>query len=182
MAARTTATQCAMESTAAKPMEPVAKKTPETADVFEQIDRIYRSIARRAYEIFSNDGNGLGRDLENWFKAESDLLHPVHVEMTEEDRAVNVNAEVPGFEAKDLEIKLEPNRVTISGKRETKGEHNTGRAVYHEHCANQMLRVIDLPAVVDASKAEANLKNGIVEVRMPKGKATNTTRIRVKAI
>lgn len=181
MSARTTATQSAMESTAAKPMEPVAKKTAETADVFEQIDRIYRSIARRAFEIFLSNGNGFGRDVENWFKAESQLLHPVHVEMTEEERAVNVNAEVPGFEAKDLEIKLEPNRVTISGKRETKEEHKMGRTIYHEHCANEILRVVDLPAVVDASKAEANLKNGILKVRMPKGRAAKMTRVQVKA-
>lgn len=181
MAARTTATQSAMESTAVKATQPAANKVAETAEVFGQIDRIYDSIARRAFEIFLSNGNGFGRDVENWFRAESELLHPLHVEMTEQDGAVNVCAEVPGFEANNLEIKLEPNRVTISGKRETKEEHKTGRTIYHEHCANEILRVVDLPAVVDALKAEANLKNGILEVRMPKGKAVKTTRVQVKA-
>lgn len=181
MAARTTATESAMESTAVKATQPAAKQVAETDEVFEQIDRINGSIARRAFEIFLNNGNGFGRDVENWFKAESELLHPVHVEMTEQVGAVNVGVEVPGFEANNLEIKLEPNRVTISGKRETKEEHKTGRTIYHEHCANEILRVLDLPAVVDASKAEANLKNGILEVRMPKGKAAKMTRVQVKA-
>ena len=181
MATRTAAAQSAMESTAAKASETSARKIVGTEDVFEQIDRIYNSIARRAFEIFSSTGNGFGHDLENWFKAESELLHPVHVEMTDDVGAVNVRAEVPGFEAKDLEIKLEFNRVTISGKRETHEEHKTGRTIFHEHCANQILRVVDLPAVVDASKAEANLNNGVLEIRMPKGKAAKTTRVQVKA-
>lgn len=174
MASRATATQTAIESTRAKITEP----TRQTQDVFEQIDRIYDSISRRAFEIFSSNGNGFGHDLENWFKAESELLHPVHVEVTERDGVVNVSAEVPGFEAKNLEIKLEPNRVTISGKKETNEERKTGKTIYHEHCANKVLRVVDLPAVVDASKAE--LKNGILEMRMPKGKASKTIRIQVK--
>lgn len=176
MASRATATQTAIESTRAKITEP----TRQTQDVFEQIDRIYDSISRRAFEIFSSNGNGFGHDLENWFKAESELLHPVHVEVTERDGVVNVSAEVPGFEAKNLEIKLEPNRVTISGKKETNEERKTGKTIYHEHCANKVLRVVDLPAVVDASKAEAELKNGILEMRMPKGKASKTIRIQVK--
>ncbi len=181
MAARTTATQSAMESTAVKAIQPAAKKVTETDEGFGQIDRIYNSIARRAFEIFLSNGNGFGRDVENWFKPESELLHPVHVDMTEQVGALNVGVEVPGFEANNLEIKLEPNRVTISGKRETKEEHKTSRTIHHEHCANEILRVVDLPAVVDAPKAEANLKNGILEVRMPKGKATKTARVQVKA-
>jgi HSP20 family protein len=180
MATRSAATQSAVERTAAKVTQPLTKGVIETVDAFEQIDRTYDAIARRAFEIFSNNSNGFGHDLDNWFKAESELLHPVHVEVTDDVGAVNVNAEVAGFEAKDLEIKLEPNRVTISGKRETKEERKTSRTIYHEHCANEILRVLDLPAVVDASKAEANLKNGILEIHMPKGKAVKTTRVQAR--
>jgi HSP20 family protein len=177
MASRTTATQTAMAGTPAKAMEP----TGRAEDVFEQFDRIYDDLARRAFEIFLSNGNGFGHDLENWFQAESELLHPVHVQMTEDGGAVNVSAEVPGFEAQDLEIKLEPSRVTISGKRETKEERKKGKTIYHEHCANEILRIIDLPAEVDALKAEAKLKNGILEVHVPKGKGAKTTRVQVKA-
>jgi HSP20 family protein len=181
MASRTTAAQTAMEGTAQKAMEAVATRAAGAEDVFEQIDRAYDSIARRAFEIFASKGNGFGHDLENWFQAESELLHPAHVQMREHDGAVTVSAEVPGFEATDLEIKLEPSRVTISGKRETKEERKKGKTIYQEQCANEILRIVDLPSEVDASKAEAKLKNGILEVRMPKGKATKTIRVRVKA-
>jgi HSP20 family protein len=181
MASPSTATQSAPESKAGRTTEGLAKKPSQIEDVFEQFDRIYEKLARRAFEIFSTSGKGFGHDLENWFQAESELLHPVHVEMAEEDGAVNVSAEVPGFEAKDLEIKLEPSRVTISGKRETKEDRKAGKTIYHEHCANEILRVIDLPTTVDAAKAEAKLKNGILEIHAPKGAAKKISRVRIKA-
>ena len=181
MASRTTATQPAMESTATKALAPTATKALATEDVFAQFDRIYDSIARRAFEIFAGDGYGFGHDLEHWRKAESELLHPVHMNVTESDEAVSVTAEVPGFEANDLEIKLEPTRLTVSGKRETKAEQKKGKTTYQEHCANEILRIVELPAEVDASKAQAKLKNGVLEMQLPKGKPAKTTRIEVKA-
>jgi len=180
MASPSRATQVATETKAGKPTDTLAKKSSAAEDVFEHFDRIYDKLARRAFEIFSSNGKEFGHDLENWFQAESELLHPVHIEVTEEDGAVDVSAEVPRFNTKDLEIKLEPSRLTISGKRETKAERTNRKTIYQEHCANEILRVIDLPAVVQTSKAEAKLKNGMLEIHIPKGAGGKTTRVPIK--
>ena len=162
-------------------MAPVPKKTIERQDVFERFTQIYNSIARRAFELFESNGSIFGHELDDWFKAESELLHPVHVRMVESDDAFTVEAEAPGFEATDLQINLEPRRLTISGKKETKQEQKKGKAVYQEQCSNEILRVIDLPAEVDASKATATLKNGILELQMPKSAIPKATRVEVKS-
>jgi len=105
MASRTTATQPAMESTATKALAPTATKALATEDVFAQFDRIYDSIARRAFEIFAGDGYGLGHDLEHWRKAESELLHPVHMNVMESDeaqrngRSAGIRSQRPGDQA-----------------------------------------------------------------------------------
>lgn len=181
MAPGTTATQAVKESSATEALERTTNKALATEDIFTQFDRIYDSIARRAFEIFAGNGHGFGHELEHWQQAEKELLHPVHMKVTESDGVVNVTAEVPGFEAKDLEIKLEPNRLTVSGKRETKEEQKKGTTTYEEHCSNQILRIVELPAEVDASKAQAKLKNGMLEMQLPKGKPAKTTRVEVKA-
>jgi HSP20 family protein len=170
MTANVTATQ----------MAPVPAKAIERQDVFERFNQVYNSIACRAFELFDNNGRSFGHELDDWFKAESELLHPVHVRMAESDDAFTVEAEVPGFEAKDLQINLEPRRLTISGKKETKEEQKKGKAVYQEQCSNEILRVIDLPAEVVASKAAATLKNGMLELQMPKSPKTKGTHIEVK--
>ena len=171
MTANATATQMAL----------VPTKAIERQDVFERFNQIYNSIARRAFEIFEGNGRSFGHELDDWFKAESELLHPVHVRMAESDGALTVEAEVPGFETKDLQINLEPRRLTISGKKETKEEQKKGKAVYQEQCSNEILRVIDLPVEVDASKAAATLKNGVLELQMPKSAVAKPTRVEVKA-
>ena len=170
MTANATATQ----------MAPVPTKAIGQQDVFEQLNQIYSSIARRAFEIFEN-GRSFGHELDDWFKAESELLHPVHVRIAESDDSLTVEAEVPGFEAKDLQGTLEPRRLSISGKKETKEEQKKGKTVYQEQCSNEILRVIDLPAEADASKAAATLKNGILELQMPKSAVAKTTHIEVKS-
>ena len=166
---------------AATQMARIPAKSMERQDVFERFDQLYNSIARRAYEIFEGNGRTFGRELDDWFKAESELLHPVHVRLADSDSALTVEAEVPGFEAKDLQINLEPRRLTISGKKETKEEQKKGKAVYQEQCSNEILRVIDLPSEVDTSKAAATLKNGILELQMPKSAIAKTTRVEVKS-
>ena len=52
--------------------------------------------------------------------------------------------------------------------------------MYQEQCSNEILRVIDLPAEVVASKAAATLKNGMLELQMPKTPETKASRIEVK--
>jgi HSP20 family protein len=154
----------------------------EPESLLERLDRIHQAIARRAFEIFEGDGSVSGRELENWFKAESELLHPVHVQVSETDTAVELQAEVPGFGPKELDVSVQPKQVTISGKRETTTERKEGKTVYEESSSNEILRVIDLPAGVDSTKTVATLKNGILSLKAPKAiEAKATTKVEVKA-
>jgi HSP20 family protein len=154
--------------TSKQPTAPAPLKVVPPGDLLKRAEQLYDNIARRAFEIFEGNGRLFGRDLDNWFKAESELLHPVHIDITEAGNDLTVRAEVPGFTAKELEVSVEPRRVTISGKRETKEERKDKKVVYSESCSNRLLRVIDLPANVDADKASATLKDGILELRVPK--------------
>lgn len=118
-------------------------------DFFNRIQRVHDAIARRAFELFDGNGHIFGNDLEDWFRAESELLHPVHVDVSETDEGLSIHAEVPGFTPKELEISVEPRRLTIMGKRETKEERKTKKTVYKERCSNEILRVVDLPAEIN---------------------------------
>jgi len=152
-------------------------------NLMDRINKMSHAITRRAYEIFEGNGRMFGHDLEDWFKAEMDLLHPVHVNIAESGDRLEVNAEVPGFSEKEIEVGLEPRRLTITGKRktETKREENKGNTVYSEFCSDQILRIVDLPASVDCEKTTATLKNGVLQLNMPKASKAKTVEIREKA-
>jgi HSP20 family protein len=169
-------------ATAMQPAKaPVAVKQSATGDVFDRIQQIYDSIARRAFEIFENNGRWLGHDLEHWFSAESELLHPVHLEMAESDDNLTVRAEVPGFSTKELEINVEPHKITILGKHEAQEESKKGKTIYSERCATEILRVVDLPAEVDSMKVSATLKDGVLNIELPKAPLAKPVRIQPKA-
>jgi HSP20 family protein len=170
---RSTATQTALEPTQVKIVEPWT--------LVERFHKLSEQISRRAYEIFEGKGKTFGQDLEDWFRAESETLHPLHLRMAEKDDTLIVQAEVPGFSAKDLEVSLEPWRLTISGKKETKEEQKKGKTIYEEQCSDQLLRVIELPSEINRAKATATLKNGILEINVPKTSKAATTRVEVKA-
>jgi HSP20 family protein len=169
-------------ATAMQPAKaPVAVKQSATGDVFDRIPQIYDSIARRAFEIFENNGRWLGHDLEDWFCAESELLHPVHLEMAESDDNLTVRAEVPGFSTKELKINVEPRKLTILGKHEAQEESKKGKTIYSERCAREILRVVDLPAEVDSLKVSAILKDGVLNIELPKAPLAKPVRIEAKA-
>ena len=167
--------------TPAKPSTtPAPLKLVRPADLFDRVQRLYDSISRRAFDIFESNGRIIGRDLGDWLQAESELLHPVHVDLAESEGELTVRAEVPGFTAKELEIALEPRRLTITGKRETREERKDKKTIYSERCSSQLLRVVHLPVAVDADKAAATLKEGILELKLPKAAPAKKIQIAAK--
>jgi HSP20 family protein len=134
----------------------------------DQIKQMFDSVARRAFEIFESSGHALGHDLDDWLQAERELFHPAHLDVSESAEGFTVRAEVPGFTAKEVEINIEGGRLTISGKRETREERKDKKTIYSEHCSDHLLRVVDLPADVNAEGAKASLKDGVLELELPK--------------
>jgi HSP20 family protein len=161
--------------------EPAAAQpaTTKSEHGLEPIHRIFEDIARRAFEIFEDNGRVLGHDVENWFAAERELLHPVRIELTENDAAFEIKAEVPGFNEKELDISVEPRRVVIAGQRESSTEQKKGKVVRSETSAERILRVVELPGAVEAAKVTATLqKNGVLTLTLPKVAPAQTVQIK----
>ena len=147
---------------------PTQVKFVEPQTLGERLNKLTEQISRRAYEIFEENGKVFGRDLEDWFKAESEILPPLQLRIKEKEASLTIEAETPGFSAKDLEVSLDPWRLTISGKKDTKEEQKKGQTTYQEQSTNELLRVIDLPSEIDSTRAIATLKNGLLEIKLPK--------------
>ena len=158
---------------------PLVKET-KTEPLLERMDRLYNTIARRAFDLFERDGRVEGRNVEHWLEAERELLHPVHVRVEETGAEILVQAEVPGFTANDIEVNVEPNRLTITGKRESKEEKKKGETMYTEACSDEIFRSVQLPAEVNTGKVNATLKNGILEVQLPKVEAKRPIAVEAK--
>jgi len=151
--------------TAAKAAAP---KVVAVESLTDKIESIYRSITERAYELFHGRGGVEGDALDDWFRAESELLKPMSVEILESDGDVIVHADVPGFRAADIELSVEPMRLTITGKHEESSERKIGERVYTERSSNQIYRTLALPAEVEPGKATATIADGVLTLTMAK--------------
>lgn len=153
----------------------------EPEAIVTRMNELYDAIARRAFQLFEGDGRTDGRELDHWFKAESEMLHPAHVQIRESDDAITVDAEVPGFNANELQISLEPRRLIISGKRQSKSESKKENVVYNECSSSELLRSVELPAEVNVSRATATLNDGILELNVAKASGAKTIPLQAKS-
>lgn len=90
------------------------------------------------------------------------------VDVSETDEEVRVQAELPGLEAKDLDISLEEDRLILKG--EKKAEREKDEKGYHlvERSFGSFYRAIQLPTEVDPGKVEATFKNGVLKISLAK--------------
>jgi len=146
----------------------IAPKSLPESSILRKMAEIQNTIARRAYELFASSGFTDGHDLADWFLAESQLPGRMPIEVTEGEKELTVKAGLPGFTEKDIEIRVEPRRLFISGEREEKSESKKkGERVYSER-SDQVFRTLDLPADVDPDKVKATLSKGELEITLPK--------------
>ncbi len=150
--------------------------------MFDRMNNTFDAIARRAFELFDSNGRQVGHDTEDWLRAEAELLHPVHLDVAEANGTLSVRAEVPGFAEQDIEVSVEPRRLTISARRELAKARQQGETVYSEHCSDQVFRVVDLPTEVDAasSAVKATYDRGVLTIALPKVQAAKRRQIKVE--
>jgi HSP20 family protein len=147
----------------------------------ERMGQMSAAIAHRAYELFEARGSEHGHDLQDWFRAESELLAPVAVKVAETDQEFHVRAEVPGCTDKNVEVRVEPRRLIISGKKQQTSEQGKGRAVRSIERSDEIVRVVDLPHEIDPDKVRATLENEMLTITLPKVNPSTKTPVGIKA-
>jgi HSP20 family protein len=102
------------------------------------------------------------------FPEEGPGVYVPRVDVTEDEKAIKITAELPGMEEKDINVSVSRDAVTITGeKREEKEEEDKG---YYrmERRYGSVRRTVPLPFEVEIDKAQATFKNGILTIELPK--------------
>lgn len=103
------------------------------------------------------------------------------VDIREEDEAFSVIADVPGVDPKDVEVTLDHNVLTIRGSRSTDSEQDEGGFKRRERISGSFIRQFTLPDTVDPDSITARANNGVLEIRIPKGKGNQPRSIAVES-
>jgi HSP20 family protein len=89
-------------------------------------------------------------------------------ELHETPDAVHLKVELPGMRAEDLDVQVTAEAVAISGERKSETKTEEKGVFRSEFRYGSFRRVIPLPARVQNDKVEADYKNGILNLKMPK--------------
>jgi HSP20 family protein len=109
------------------------------------------------------------------------------IDVTENDKEIEITAEMPGLERKDVEISVEDNLLTIRGEKkiereQTDDKRKDDRKNVHlaERSYGVFYRVLQLPPGVDPSSVKATMANGVLRLTIPKPAKSQPQKIEVK--
>jgi HSP20 family protein len=90
------------------------------------------------------------------------------IDVVDRDAEILVRAEAPGVKKEELEVAITGNSVTIKGQTGHEEKEEKGEYYRCEISRGAFSRTVSLPAEVDADKAAAEFKDGVLEIRLPK--------------
>jgi len=90
-----------------------------------------------------------------------------------------LSCEIPGMNEKDIDVSIVSNVLTIKGQKKDEHEEKKGKYYRKESWSGSFQRTLSLPTSVDASKINAQLKDGILTVTLPKREESKPKQITV---
>jgi HSP20 family protein len=102
-------------------------------------------------------------------------------DVVESDKEIEITAELPGLEEKDVQIDLSDSILTIRGEKKAEKEEKDKNYRLVERSYGSFYRSLELPSGVDANAIKATIANGVLKVTVPKPAPAQAKKIEVKA-
>jgi len=142
-------------------------------DVFDSPFRALQREFDTLLRAFSDDGGGSGLTPYSY-------QFPV-AEFSESPEHYLLKAEVPGLDAKDVQIEVTGDVLTMTGEKKEEKSHEKSNVHFTERRYGKWQRSFRLPGGADASRVEAKMTNGVLEVSIGKRAGAKPQVIQVKA-
>ncbi|MDP3251687.1 MAG: Hsp20/alpha crystallin family protein [Hydrogenophaga sp.] len=138
-----------------------------------------RTIDPFAIEPFDDAFRSLMRP---WRFEAPETAPRIKLDLMEQNGGYAVKAEIPGVKKDDIDVRIDGNTVTISAEVKTEKEEKTdgGRMLRRERQEGYASRTLTLACPVDEGKVQANYKDGILELKLPKKADTSSKRIAIQ--
>ena len=141
---------------------------PEIEKSSEEFGKIGKDV-RKEFEQMEYEMGKIFNKLRSQFdKMESTALNEPKIEIREDKKSYDIQAEVPGIEPENIKVKMVKNTLTIEGKREEETRRQGETKTSTEISYGEFKRTIPLDEKVDPSTLKIDYKNGIITVHIEK--------------
>jgi len=134
---------------------------------WQELEGMQRTLSR----LLDEGGMSTSSEFGTWMPA---------VDIRETDDALLVYAELPGIDKKDIHVDVHDGVLTISGERKYEKDVKEENVHRTERAYGRFSRSFSLPRTVDADKVDARLKDGVLEIRLPKTESAKPKAIEIK--
>lgn len=156
-------------------------------EIGREVGRAWESLSEGWRELLTRSGNALTRYTRTEEARGADAGDGVAPswgllagDVSDDGRNIVVRLELPGIDRSDCDIVVDGSTLYVRGEKRHDVEH-VGNSYYVRQCAyGSFQRTISLPHAVDAARAEAIYRNGVLTVTIPKSPATEPHRIAVR--
>ena len=144
---------------------------------FEDLASLRQEIDR-AFEGFGA-GHGPLRQVA-FLPGRGPRLYPL-INLLEDKDNIYIEALTPGVDPKSLDVSVTQNRLTLAGEKTRIAEVVKPEAFHRsERASGKFVRIVDLPLEVEGGGVEAEYKNGLLVVTIPKAEKAKPRQINVK--
>ncbi len=102
------------------------------------------------------------------------------MDVSETDGTVKVKMDLPGMESKDIDVSVSGDLLTVRGEKKEEKEEEEGQYYCQERYAGSFQRSVRLPEEVQSDKVEAEFKNGVLNITLPKSGEGKTKKIEIQ--
>ncbi|MSO70536.1 MAG: Hsp20/alpha crystallin family protein [Alphaproteobacteria bacterium] len=145
-----------------KKLLPGASRAPESRGETSPV----LSLQCEINQLFDNFWRGFDRPFAG-FLSESESVTEPCINVAETDSGVEITAELPGMDEKDIEVSVSDDTITIKGEKKSEREEKKKGYYLAERSYGSIYRSLQLPAGVDGSQATAEFKQGVLTVTAP---------------
>jgi HSP20 family protein len=166
---------------AALPIRSAGPGTPER-QLQGPIGQLHQEMDQLFDHFFRGFGVGPFRSSAPFSSALTDGLLKPTLDIGANDKEYAISIEVPGVEQKDIKLEIANSTLTISGEKRQKTEEKEKNYYRMERSYGSFQRILSLPEDADQNGIEANFKNGVLNITMPRKKlaASDVRQIDIK--
>ena len=129
---------------------------------------------------FMRDFDALFRELTQPVRRQAPRERVPAADITESESGVTLRLDIPGVEAKDIQVKVENDVLSVQAERKAEKQPEGVTVHRQERGFGVFARTFALPETVDASKVEARYENGVLTLTLPRREESKPRVIEVK--
>jgi HSP20 family protein len=151
---------------------PVEVKKAQTAET--RLPDVWQPFRNEMDRLFDRFGSGFGFpslrrmfDVEPPWRTSFNFSLPA-IDMSEDEKAYKITAELPGMDAKDIDVQVTGDTLVLKGEKRQEKEEKDKNYHFSERSYGSFQRAFELPASVDRNKIAAGFSKGVLTLTLPK--------------